>query len=323
VRHAVKQHELSQRRACRLIGMSRSVWRYKSRRPPDTELRAKVREIARKRQRFGHLRITALLRREGLRVNHKRIHRICREERLLVPRRRRKRLQRQSVPGSQAATRRNHRWAMDFVQDGLANGRVLRILTVEDTYTREGLAITVDTSLPGLRVRRELDRLIALHGKPEEIRVDNGPEMIGRAVTSWCEENHVLLRPIEPGKPSQNGHIESFNGRFRDECLNASWFISLADARHRIELWRRDYNEARPHSSLGYLTPVEFRNGLSFALLTVNQAEHFGRQGDPAGSLSLGLDPRRVPPGDPQISAKESLEGGVGDGNSLLKSGPN
>jgi len=323
VRHAVKQHELSQQRACRLIGMSRSVWRYRSRRPPDTELREKVRAIARKRQRFGHLRITALLRRQGLRVNHKRIHRICREERLLVPRRRRKRLQRQSVPGSQAAARRNHRWAMDFVQDGLANGRVLRILTVEDTYTREGLAITVDTSIPGLRVRRELDRLIALHGKPEEIRVDNGPEMIGRAVTSWCEENHVLLRPIEPGKPSQNGHIESFNGRLRDECLNASWFTSLADARHRIELWRRDYNEARPHSSLGYLTPVEFRNGLSFALLTVNQAEHFGRQGDPAGSLSLGLDPLRVPPGDPQISATESLEGGVGDGNSLLKSGPN
>jgi putative transposase len=133
--------------------MSRSVWRYQSRRPADTKLREKVWEIARKRQRFGHLRITALLRRGGLRVNHKRIHRICREGRLLVPRRRRKRLQRQSVPGSQTATRRNHRWAMDFVQDGLANGRVLRILRVEDTYTytytREGWAITVDTSLPG------------------------------------------------------------------------------------------------------------------------------------------------------------------------------
>jgi putative transposase len=154
---------------------------------------------------------------------------------------------------------------MDFVQDGLANGRVLRILTVEDTYTREGLATTVDTSIPGLRVRRELG-LIAMYGKPEEIRVDNGPEMVGRAVTSWCEEHHVLLRPIEPGKPSQNGHVESFNGRFRDPCLNASWFTSLADARHRIEAWRRDYNEARPHSSLGYLTPAEFRNGLSFAL---------------------------------------------------------
>jgi len=319
----VKQHELSERRGCRLVGMSRSVWRYRSHRPPDTEMREKVREIARKRQRFGHLRITALLRREGRRVNHKRIYRICRQEGLLVPRRRRKRLVRQVLTGSQAATRRNHRWAMDFVQDGLANGRVLRLLTVEDTYTREGLTITVDTSIPGLRVRRELDRLIAVHGKPEEIRVDNGPEMIGRAVTSWCEENHVLLRPIQPGKPAQNGHIESFNGRLRDECLNASWFTSLADARHRIELWRIDYNEARPHSSLGYLTPLEFRNGLSFALLSLNKAERFVRQGNPAGSLPLGLDSRRVLPPDPNISAKESLEGGVEDGNSLLKTGPN
>ena len=321
--YAVKQHELSQRGACRLVGISRSVCRYHSRPPSDGEIRDQVKEIARQRQRFGHLRITALLRRQGLKVNHKRIHRICRQERLLVPRRRRKRLQRQSVPATQAATHRNHRWAMDFVQDGLANGRVLRMLTVEDTYTREGLAITVDTSIPGLRVRRELDRLIAVYGQPEEIRVDNGPEMIGRAVTSWCEEHHVLLRPIQPGKPSQNGHIESFNGRFRDECLNASWFTSLADARHRIELWRRDYNEARPHSSLGYLTPLEFRNGLSFALLSLNKAERFGRQGNPAGSLALGLDSRRVLPGDPSISAKETLAGGVGDGNSLPKSGPN
>lgn len=121
----------------------------------------------------------------------------------------------------------------------------------------------------------------------------------------------------------QNGHIESFNGRLRDECFNTSWFTSLADARHRIEVWRRDYNEARPHSLLGYLTPVEFRNGLSLALLTVYPAERFGRQGDPAGSLSLGLAPRRVLPGNPQISAKERREGGVGDGSSLLKTGPN
>ena len=319
----MKQHELSQRRGCRLVGIGRSVWSYQSRRPPDTEVREKVREIARQRQRFGHLRITALLRREGMRVNHKRIYRICRQERLLIPRRHGKRLKRQSIPGSEPVGRRNQRWAMDFLQDATAQGRVLRILTVEDTYTREGLATEVDTSIPGLRVRRVLDRLIAEQGRPEELRVDNGPEMIGRAVTSWCEENHVLLRPIDPGKPSQNGHIESFNGRLRDECLNANWFTSLADARRRIEAWRVDYNQARPHSSLGYLTPLEFRNGLSFALLSVNTAERFGRQGNPAGSLSLGLDPLRVLPADPKIRAKESLEGGVGDGNSLLKSGSN
>ena len=319
----MKQHELSQRRGCRLVRINRSVCRYQSHRPADTEMRDKVREIARQRQRFGHLRITAMLRRQGVRVNHKRVYRICREERLLVPRRRRKRLKRQPIPVRAPATRRNQRWAMDFLQDATAGGRVLRILTVEDTYTREGLATEVDTSIPGLRVRRVLDRLIGQHGRPEELRVDNGPEMVGRAVTSWCEENHVLLRPIDPGKPSQNGHIESFNGRLRDECLNASWFTSLADARRKIEVWRLDYNQARPHSSLGYLTPLEFRNGLSFALLSIDTVERFGRQGNPAGSLALGLDPPRVLPPDSKIRAKESLEGADGNGDSLLKSGPN
>lgn len=209
-----------------------------------------MKEIARKRQRFGHLRITAMLRRDGLRVNHKRIHRICREEGLLVPRHRRKRLKRDAVR-LEPATRLNQRWAMDFVQDALADSRKLRIFTVEDTYSREGLALVVDTSISGLRVRRELDRIAGERGHPEEIRIDNGAEFLGRAVTSWCEEHHVLLRPIQPGKPYQNGFIESFNGRLRDECLNAHWFWSLPDARQKIEAWRRDYNEARPHSSLG------------------------------------------------------------------------
>jgi putative transposase len=319
----MEQRKRSERRACRLVQVSRSMWEHRSRRAEDSELREKIREIARKRQRFGHLRITALWRREGLRVNHKRIYRICGQERLLVPRRRRKRLKRQSIPLSEPARWRNQRWAMDFMQDATAQGRGLRILTVEDTYTREGLATEVDTSIPGVRVRRVLDRLIAEQGRPEELRVDNGPEMIGQAVTSWCEEHRVLLRPIDPGKPSQNGYIESFHGRFREGCLNASWFTSLADARSKIEAWRLDYNHARPHSSLGYLTPLEFRNGLSFALLSVSKAERFDRQGNPAGSLSLGLDPLRVLPAHPKIRPKESLEGGDGDGNSLLKNGPN
>ena len=319
---AVRRHKVSQRRACRLVGISRSVQRYRSRQKPDTELRAKVRGIAEQRPRFGHLRITALLRRQGLRVNHKRIYRICRQENLLVPRKRRKKLKRLSVPGSQAALRRNQCWAMDFVQDALANGRVLRALTVEDIYTREGLAITVDTSIPGTRVRRELDRLVALNGKPEMIRVDNGPEMVGRAVSSWCEEHHVQLRPIERGKPMQNGHIESFNGRFRDECLNANWFTSLADARQRIEAWRRDYNEVRPHSALGYRTPVEFREGLSFALMSVHRTERSGSQGNPDGRDQLGLDSLRVLPEQSGISAKESQKDWRQDGNSLVLLGP-
>ncbi len=282
--------------------------RYRSRRPDDSELRERVKQIARKRQRFGHLRITAILRREGTRVNHKKIHRICREEQLQVPRRRRKRLKRPAVPLS-PATRVNQRWAMDFVQDAVADGRTLRLLTIEDTYTREGLAIVVDTSISGLRVRRELDRLIGERERPEEIRVDNGAEFIGRAVTSWCEEHQVILRPIQPGKPSQNGHIESFNGRLRDECLNANWFMSLSDARRKVELWRRDYNEQRPHSSLGYLTPNEFAVGLSFALLSVNKADRARTQGNPSGSLPLGLDSAPDPPADPRIRAKESYEG--------------
>jgi putative transposase len=271
-------------------------------------LRERVKQIARKRQRFGHLRITAILRREGTRVNHKKIHRICREEHLQVPRRRRKRLKREAVP-LLPATRVNQRWAMDFVQDALADGRTLRLLTIEDTYTREGLAIVVDTSISGLRVRRELSRLIAERERPEEIRVDNGAEFLGRAVTSWCEEHQVILRPIQPGKPSQNGHIESFNGRLRDECLNANWFMSLSDARRKVELWRRDYNEQRPHSSLGYLTPSEFAVGLSFALLSVNKADRTRGQGNPSGSLTLGLDPAPDPPPDPRIRAKKSYEG--------------
>lgn len=249
-----------------------------------------------------------MLRREGIRVNHKRIHRICREEHLQVPRRRRKRLQRTAVAIA-PATRVNQRWAMDFVQDALADGRILRLLTIEDTYTREGLAIVVDTSISGVRVRRELSRLIAERERPEEIRVDNGAEFLGRAVTSWCEEHQVILRPIQPGKPSQNGHIESFNGRLRDECLNANWFMSLSDARRKIELWRRDYNEERPHSSLGYLTPSEFAAGLSFALLSFNKADRARSQGNPSGSLSLGLDSAPDPPPDPKIRAKESYEG--------------
>lgn len=258
---------MSERRACRLAGISRSSQRYQAPPAQDGELREKVKQIARKRQRFGHLRITAMLRRAGVMVNHKRIYRICREQRLLVPRRRRRRLQRQAIPTTEVAVRANQRWAMDFVQDALADGRVLRILTVEDTFTREALATEVDTSLPGLRVRRVLDRLVLERPRPEEIRIDNGPEFLGRAVTSWCEQNHVLLRPIQPGKPSQNGHIESFNGRFRDECLNANWFTSVGDARQKIEAWRLDYNGQRPHSSLGYRTPQEFAGARAGARL--------------------------------------------------------
>jgi putative transposase len=216
-------------------------------------------ELARKRQRFGYRRLTALLQREGRKVNHKRIYRLYRENNLAMRRKKRRRSAwRTADIQQQTAQAPNQRWAMDFVSDTLATGRTFRALTIVDECTRESPAIEVDTSLPGKRVIRVLDNLALKSGLPQEIRVDNGPEFVCRAVREWCEKRGILLRYIEPGRPMQNGHAESFNGRLRDECLNASWFTSLADARRKIEHWRADYNQHRPHSSLNYRTPSEF-----------------------------------------------------------------
>lgn len=283
-----KMHECSERRACRLIGVKRSTIRYRHKPKEQCQLQERLREVAAARQRFGYRRLTAVLKREGHVVNHKRVHRLCRELQLQVPRQRRRRLKRaaQKLP---EVTHVNQRWSMDFVSDALADGRTLRCLTLVDTYTREALAIEVDTSLPGTRVVRVLERIAAQRGRPEEIRVDNGPEFIGRAVTSWCEENGVRLWHIQPGKPQQNGHIESFNGRFRDECLNANWFRNLRDARGKIEAWRRDYNQQRPHSALGSRTPEEFRAALPFAFSILDTAGSRYPSRLPFGSLRSAL----------------------------------
>ena len=291
--YTIEQYRISERRACRLAGISRSSRHYQPATDRDDTLRERIRELARERQRFGHLRLTILLRREGWMINHKKVYRICREEQLLVPRRRRRRLRRTARDEQPALDRPNQSWAMDFMQDSLADGRTLRILTLIDRYTREALALEVDTSIPGLRVRRVLDRLAAERGCPEEIHVDNGPEFLGRSVNAWCEEQHVLLWHIQPGKPAQNGHIESFNGRLRDECLNANWFINLQDARRKIASWQRDYNERRPRSALGYRTPVEFAGMFPFALSTLNTSDRSRHQGSPDGALTCGLDPAR------------------------------
>jgi putative transposase len=307
VSYTIGQYAISERRACRLAGISRSSRRYQPAADRDDALRERLRELARERQRFGHLRLTVLLRRENWVVNHKKVYRICREEQLLVPRRRRKRIRQITHAERPALERANQSWAMDFMQDGLADGRTLRILTIIDRYTREALALEVDTSIPGLRVRRVLDQLAAERGCPEEIRVDNGPEFLGRSVTAWCEEHHVLLWHITPGKPAQNGHIESFNGRLRDECLNANWFINLRDAQRKVASWGRDYNECRPHSALAYRTPFEFAGRLSFALSTLNTADRSRPQGYP-GVLLHGLDPARDLPKPTENSVKESCE---------------
>jgi putative transposase len=248
----------SQRRVCRLVGANRSTVRYRRRRREDERVRRRLRELAAERLRFGYRRLHALLRREGIIVNHKRVERLYREEGLAVRRRTRK-----SLPavrrGRPAAPRRvDEQWALDFLQDALASGRKLRVLSVIDVFTREALALEVDTSLPGSRVVRVLERLAGERPLPTQLVLDNGPELIGRALETWAHEHAVALHFIDPGKPIQNAHCESFHGRLRDECLNEHWFLGLTDARRIVEDWRQDYNQQRPHSALGYQTPVEF-----------------------------------------------------------------
>lgn len=249
---------MSERRACRLVSLWRSTHQYKSRRPEAPELRARLRTLAEKRRRFGYRRIHVLLRREGFKVNHKRVYRLYREENLSLRRKKRKRIPaslRVVLPGPD---RPNQRWSMDFVSDALASGRKFRSLTIVDDFTRECPAIEVDTSLCGLRVARVLDRLALERGLPEAIVVDNGPEFAGKALDAWAYRNGVKLAFIRPGKPVENAYIESFNGKFRDECLNEHWFLNLREAQEKIEVWREDYNRCRPHSSIGNLTPEEF-----------------------------------------------------------------
>ncbi|MEI7298184.1 IS3 family transposase [Paraburkholderia tropica] len=246
-------------RACGLVGISRSLFQYESRRKvADEELTGRMMVIAAQKRRYGYRRIHVLLRREGRLANHKRVWRLYSKAGLSVRKRRRKRIaavERKPLP---VPTGPNQSWSMDFVSDGLAYGRRFRCLNVVDDYTRECLAIEVDTSLPGLRVKQVLDRLREMRGLPASITVDNGPEFAGKVLDAWAYEVGVTLSFIRPGKPVENAYIESFNGRFRDECLNEHWFVSMRHARRLIEEWRVEYNTERPHSSLGYLAPVQF-----------------------------------------------------------------
>lgn len=251
----------SQRRACRLIGAGRSTIRYQGRRREDAELRDRLRELAAQRPRFGYRRLHVLLQRAGITVNHKRIERLYREEGLAVRCRKRKSLTRIRRGRPLAPERANEQWALDFLQDALASGRKVRVLSIIDVWTREALALEVDTSLPGSRVVRVLDRLAGERPLPTHLVLDNGPELISRALEAWAHQHAVALHFIDPGKPIQNAHCESFHGRLRDECLDEHWFLSLPDARHIVEAWRQDYNRARPHSALGYQTPAEFATG--------------------------------------------------------------
>jgi putative transposase len=234
------------------------IYRYASTRPDDTALRSKLRELASQRRRFGYRRLGRMLERQGIRLNRKKLYRLYKEERLSVHRRGgRKRALGTRAPMALPQDR-NLRWSLDFVADTLVSGRRFRILTLVDDFTRECLALVVDTSLTGLRVARELDRIVEQRGHPGMIVSDNGTELTSNAILVWQQERGVEWHYIAPGKPMQNGFVESFNGRLRDECLNEHLFANLNEARQIIEEWRIDYNTNRPHSSLNGLTPTEF-----------------------------------------------------------------
>jgi putative transposase len=265
-----ESYELSQRRACAAIGFVRSTCRYLCRRRDDVRLRQRLKELAQKRPRFGYRRLWWTLRkREHFRVNHKRVHRIYREEGLQVRRRRRKRVSMVRQP-MVAPTQPNERWSIDFMRDTLGDAKAFRTFNVVDDLTRECPAIEVAKSIPGARVVRVLERIAVNRGYPKRVVADNGPELTGQALDEWAYRNGVELHFITPGRPVENAYIESFNGKFRDECLNEHWFSTLDDARRTIEEWRRDYNEERPHSSLGDLTPAEY--AAQFANLQASSA---------------------------------------------------
>jgi putative transposase len=253
-----ERFDVSVRRACSVVKMAESTYRYQGHRQEPKGLRARLLEIAGERPRFGYRRLHVLLRREGWEINHKRIERLYRNERLAVRRKRRKRVAQMERRPRTLPSRADERWSMDFTADSLASGRGFRTLNLVDDFTRECLAIEVDTALSGERVTRVLDRILESRGKPAALVMDNGPEFASRALDAWAYRQGIELRFIRPGKPIENCFVESFNGKFRDECLNQHWFSDLGDARRTIEAWRLDYNQVRPHSSLGNLAPQQF-----------------------------------------------------------------
>ena len=255
VLHLQTTHCFSQRRACRLTHCNRKTAQYVSCRPDDTELRTRLKQLAQEKVRWGYKLLCGTLRQEGWKVNHKKVYRLYKEEKLELRRKGKKRLKSQLRGKAEKPTAPRELWTMDFVSDALSDGRSFRTLNLIDAFTRQCLAIETDTSLSGERVVRVLEDVVARRGKPQFIQIDNGPEFRSKALDLWASKNGVKLDFIEPGKPTQNGLIESFNGRFRDECLNQEWFSSLKEARQLIESWRVSYNTQRPHSSLGYLPP--------------------------------------------------------------------
>ena len=256
--HARAIWQVSIRRACSALPVNRSTYHYRSRRAGQAHLITRIKEIAATRVRYGYRRIHVLLRREGWRINPKRVYRLYREMGLQLrnktPKRRVKAKLRED---RQLATRPNETWAMDFVHDQLATGRKLRVLTIIDTFSRFSPAIEPRFNFRGPDVVEILEEVGRQVGFPKAIRVDQGTEFVSRDLDLWAYHRGVTLDFSRPGKPTDNAFIESFNGKFRAECLNAHWFMSLDDARRKCEAWRRDYNEERPHSAIGNKAPIE------------------------------------------------------------------
>jgi putative transposase len=294
-----EQYAFSQRRACHLLTMSVSSYRYQSRRS-DEGLRLRLVELAREKPRFGYRRLHVLLRRSGEDVNHKRVHRVYREAGLSIRRKKRKHCVRIGQP-LRVCTAANQEWALDFVHDAVESGRAIRVLSVVDAYTRECLALEVDTSFASRRVTRVLERIVAERGAPQAIRCDNGPELTCRHFLAWCIDRKIELVHIQPGRPMQNGRVESFN---------VSWFGNLFEARGKIEVWRREYNEERPHSSLGYRTPEEFarevggEKGCGKAAPRKTEGRFSSPLGNPAKGAGFPLS--HSPDGDDPSTAKQA-----------------
>lgn len=254
-----RRYGVSQRQACGVLMISRSSYGYQSVARDSSALAMRIREITSTRVHYGYRRVHVQLQREGWQDNHKRVYRLYREQGLSLrhkrPRRNKAAKNRQPI---QEAHCPNHVWGMDFVSDALFDGRRLRLLTIIDLYTRECLGIVVGQSLKGVDVREALGNIVRFRGRPQSIKADNGPEFTGKVMDRWAYDLGIELDFSRPGKPTDNAAVESFNGRLRQECLNENWFLSLSDAREKIEEWRRFYNQVRPHSSLGWETPADY-----------------------------------------------------------------
>jgi putative transposase len=257
-RWAQTTYQVSERRVSRLVPMARASLRYQGHRDPQDALRMRLREVAAARVRFGYRRLTVLLRRDGWRVNAKRIYRLYTEEGLMVRTKVRVRSARRHRVPQAVATAPNQRWSMDFMSERVANGRWFRILTVVDQFTRECLCLVADQSLTGEKVAQALEPIVLQRGAPRSITVDNGSEFASRVMDGWAYRHGIHLDFIRPGKPAENGFIESFNGRLRDECLNVEVFFTLEDVREKLARWQEDYNLLRPHSALQDQAPTSF-----------------------------------------------------------------